>query len=87
MDLQDKVSALKGIGEKKSRLLRNMKIETVEDLLLHFPRKYEDRRHVSYIMEAPFDRTVRLTWKYCFSTEDTWPIILISAQNIPFTVR
>ena len=56
MDLQDKVSAIKGIGEKKSRLLRNMKIETVEDLLLHFPRKYEDRRHVSYIMEAPFDK-------------------------------
>ena len=58
MDLQDKVSAIKGIGEKKSRLLRNMKIETVEDLLLHFPRKYEDRRHVSYIMEAPFDKEV-----------------------------
>ena len=58
MDLQDKVSAIKGIGEKKSRLLRNMKIETVEDLLLHFPRKYEDRRHVSYIMEAPFDQEV-----------------------------
>lgn len=58
MDLQDKVSVIKGIGEKKSRLLKNMKIETVEDLLLLFPRKYEDRRNVSYIMEAPFDKDV-----------------------------
>lgn len=58
MDLQDKVTVIKGIGEKKGRLLKNMKIETVEDLLLLFPRKYEDRRKVSYIMEAPFDKDV-----------------------------
>lgn len=63
MKLQDKVSAIKGVGDKKSKLLRNMKIETVDDLLHLFPRKYEDRRAVTYIMEAPFDKDVLVQGK------------------------
>ena len=58
MKLQDSVSKIKGVGEKKAKLLHNMKVDTIEDLLQLFPRKYEDRRAVSYIMEAPFDRDV-----------------------------
>ena len=41
----------------------NMNIETVEDLLRLFPRKYEDRREVCYIMEAPFDKEVLVRGK------------------------
>ena len=44
MKLQDKVSVIKGVGDKKSKLLNNMKVETVDDLLHLFPRKYEDGR-------------------------------------------
>lgn len=43
MNLQDKVSSIRGVGEKKSKLLHNMKIDTVEDLLHLFPKKYEDQ--------------------------------------------
>lgn len=63
MKLQDKVSVIKGVGDKKSKLLNNMKVETVDDLLHLFPRKYEDRREISYIMEAPFDRDVLVCGK------------------------
>ena len=63
MNLQDNVSVIKGVGEKKEQLLKNMNIETVEDLLRLFPRKYEDRREVCYIMEAPFDKEVLVRGK------------------------
>lgn len=63
MNLQDKVSSIRGVGEKKSKLLHNMKIDTVEDLLHLFPKKYEDRRNISYIMEAPFDKDVLIKGK------------------------
>ena len=42
MKLQDKVGKIKGVGDKKATLLKNLKIETVEDLLRFFPRRYED---------------------------------------------
>ncbi len=63
MKLQDKVSEIKGVGDKKSKLLHNMKIDTVDDLLHLLPRKYEDRRQVSYIMEAPFNKDVLVKGK------------------------
>lgn len=58
MKLQDKVTSIKGIGEKKAELLKNLRIETVDDLLRCFPRKYEDRREVISIMEAPYGADV-----------------------------
>ena len=63
MKLQDKVDKIKGVGAKKSQLLNNMKVQTVEDLLHLFPRKYEDRREIQYIMEAPFDKDVLVKGK------------------------
>jgi ATP-dependent DNA helicase RecG len=38
------VSAVWGMGEDRARLLARLDIFTVEDLLLHKPRRYEDRR-------------------------------------------
>ena len=35
-----------------------MGVETVDDMLHLFPRKYEDRREILYIMEAPFNKDV-----------------------------
>ena len=52
MILQDKVSSIKGVGDKRAKLLKNLKIDTIDDLLHLFPRKYEDRREVITIMEA-----------------------------------
>lgn len=41
MELSAPVGKVKGIGEKKARLLARLNIYTVEDLLRHLPRGYE----------------------------------------------
>ena len=60
MNLSDSITTLKGVGAKRAEILRRMNIETVRDLIYTFPRKYEDRRKVLRIMEAPFDQDVLL---------------------------
>ncbi|MGQ0550968.1 MAG: ATP-dependent DNA helicase RecG [Armatimonadota bacterium] len=39
------VQYLRGVGPARAALLGRMGIETVRDLLLHLPRRHEDRRH------------------------------------------
>ncbi len=51
MKLFDKVIDLPKIGEKKQKLLNNLGIYNVYDLLNYFPRKYEDRRIFKKISE------------------------------------
>ncbi len=41
--LADPVTCINGIGPARAGILRNVGIETVEDLLLHLPFRYEDR--------------------------------------------
>jgi ATP-dependent DNA helicase RecG len=38
------VTAVWGVGDERAKLLARLDIHTVEDLLLHRPRRYEDRR-------------------------------------------
>ena len=45
------VSSVWGVGEERARLLARLNIFTVEDLLLHKPRRYEDRRKFLPIRE------------------------------------
>ena len=52
MDLKTEVSELKGIGPKKAKALRDAGIVTIGDLMEFFPRRYEDRRHVTPIRDA-----------------------------------
>lgn len=40
------VRYVKGIGPQRADALRRIGIETVEDLLFHFPRDYQDRRDI-----------------------------------------
>ncbi len=42
MRLNDPITALPGVGEKKKKCFASLKIETVGDLLHHFPRSYLD---------------------------------------------
>ncbi len=51
--LQDPVTVLPGIGEKKAQLLGKLGIRTLEDLQHWFPRRYVDRRKVWPIRHAP----------------------------------
>jgi ATP-dependent DNA helicase RecG len=49
--LRRPVSVVWGVGEERARLLARLNIFTVEDLLLHKPRRYEDRRKFLPIRE------------------------------------
>jgi ATP-dependent DNA helicase RecG len=49
LDISRSVDSLSGIGPERSRLLEKLGISTIYDLLLHAPRKYEDRRAFSRI--------------------------------------
>jgi ATP-dependent DNA helicase RecG len=43
------VTTLRGVGLERTEQLARLGIHTVEDLLLHRPRRYEDRRHFNKI--------------------------------------
>jgi ATP-dependent DNA helicase RecG len=45
------VQFVKGVGPKKKSLLKQLKIETIKDLLFYFPYRYEDRRHLKNIKD------------------------------------
>jgi ATP-dependent DNA helicase RecG len=49
------VSSLWGVGAERAAQLARLDIRTVEDLLLHRPRRYEDRRHFRKIAELTKD--------------------------------
>ncbi len=50
MDLNDRVTAIKGIGPMKSVALNKLNIETIGDFLSFYPRDYEDRRDLRKII-------------------------------------
>ena len=49
------IQFLKGVGEKRAEQLHKLDIYTVQDLLHHFPRQYEDWSKIVPIAEAPHD--------------------------------
>lgn len=44
LNLKEPVSVIKGIGEETAEMLAGMNIYTVQDLLEHFPYRFEDHR-------------------------------------------
>ena len=52
MELQTDIQYLKGVGERRAKLLRKLEIRTVGDLLRFYPRAYEDWQHVVSIADA-----------------------------------
>jgi ATP-dependent DNA helicase RecG len=53
--LKNPVTSLWGVGAERAAQLARLKIFTVEDLLLHRPKRYEDRRHFRKISELAKD--------------------------------
>ena len=47
--LEQPVTELRGVGPERAALLARLGIRTVGDLLLHRPRRYEDRRRLERI--------------------------------------
>src|SRR5699024_1045179 len=63
--LTDEVMVLNGIGEKVAADLKTMQIETVEDLLYHFPSRYE-MREVKPLQELIHDDQVTIVGKMLY---------------------
>ena len=54
--LSDPVTILKGVGPTKAKQFAALNIYTLEDLICHFPRAYEDRTRLVPIGELQVDR-------------------------------
>lgn len=55
MDKSTNIQYLKGVGEKRAKLLNKLGIFTVGDLLHYYPREYTNWSETVAINEAPFD--------------------------------
>ena len=53
--LRRPVTSLWGVGAERAAQLARLDLHTIEDLLLHRPRRYEDRRHSRAIAELTRD--------------------------------
>ncbi len=59
MDKPEKdIRYIKGVGPKRSRLLRRLNINTIEDMIWHIPRGYDDRRNTKKIVNLTPDEKV-----------------------------
>lgn len=56
--LNKPITALSGIGDAKAKLFGRVGVHTIADLLLYFPRSYEDRTKTVPIFEACDSETV-----------------------------
>lgn len=57
MNINDNITYLKGVGEKRAKLFSKLGIDTIGDLLLHFPRDYVDFTSPVPISELEIDET------------------------------
>ncbi len=53
--LSDPITMLRGVGPAKKGQFEHLNIRTLEDLICHFPRGYEDRTKISTIAELQVD--------------------------------
>lgn len=60
MKLTDSISEIKGIGEKTTALYRKLKINTIENLLEHYPRYYLTYEEPVDIAEVPIGQRVAI---------------------------
>ena len=51
MDLESPVQFVKGVGPQRAETLAKLGVNTAEDLLLHLPMRYEDRRQFVRVAE------------------------------------
>ncbi len=58
MKLKDNIKYIKGVGDVRAKLFNRLGIYTVQDLLYHLPRNYEDRSVIKEIAELTDGETV-----------------------------
>ncbi len=97
LTVQTPIQYLKGVGEKRAEQLHKLGILTVQDLLCHFPRQYEDWSNIIPIADTPretpccvcatalakpLERNVRKGLSlYTFSATDSSGVIRITLFN------
>ncbi len=57
MDFSTDIKYVKGVGEKVAALFKKLSVSTVGDLILNFPRAYEDWSNITPICKVPFGET------------------------------
>lgn len=60
MQLRDSITALKGVGEQVGRKLNKLGIFTLQDMIEHYPREYEDRRKITPLVEMELDTPINI---------------------------
>jgi ATP-dependent DNA helicase RecG len=65
--------ALKGVGPKRARSLAQKGLRTVLDLIFFTPIRYEDRREIIPIGDAPVGRRALVQGEVLFGKEDIFP--------------
>ena len=61
LDLE--IDIIPGIGPKKKTVYNKLGIKTIKDLLMHYPMRYEDRRHFKKIADVHFEEKVCIEGK------------------------
>lgn len=60
--LQDiSIQFVKGVGPARKKLFANLGVESIEDLLYLFPRRYEDRRNITPIAQTQLGESQTIT--------------------------
>ncbi len=63
LELTTEVKYLKGVGPARAKVLENMAVKTVEDLLYYFPRRHLDRTTVTSIRDCRPEMIATVTGK------------------------
>ena len=63
MDLESPVQFVKGVGPQRAEGLAKLGVTTAEDLLLHLPMRYEDRREFARVAELRIGMKVAVSGK------------------------
>ncbi|RVU54898.1 ATP-dependent DNA helicase RecG [Anaerosphaera multitolerans] len=70
MKLESKITALKGIGEKRGKKFAELEIENIGDLLNYYPRDYEDQSNFKLLYEADIEEKATFIVKVLSVLED-----------------
>lgn len=80
MEFDTPIKTLRGIGSARAALFASIGIETAENLLYYFPRRYENRGAVVSIADAPEDEPCSL-----IVTIDSMPNERLSKNGLLYT--
>lgn len=83
MNLDAPLSTFPGIGFKIRTKLKKLKLESIRDLLFHFPHRYEDFSHLVKIAEAKINQSCCIKGEIVkINTTRTWKKKMILTEAI-----